>query len=85
MKLIDKNTLVTEIEGCINKCNDKKKSCPVNTQVEAICDNEINTFKEVISLINNLEVKEMDLEKESELIANGIMISVQSNKYGTNI
>ena len=24
-------------------------------------------------------------EKESELIANGIMISVQSNKYGTNI
>lgn len=34
--------------------------------------------------LDTLEVKEVDLEKESELIANGIMISVQSNKYGTN-
>ena len=35
--------------------------------------------------INKLEIKEVDIEKESELIANSIMISVQSNKYGTNI
>ena len=32
-----------------------------------------------------LEVKDVDLEKESELIANEIMIGVQANKYHTNI
>lgn len=58
--LIDKDALVAEIERCINRCNDKKRSCPVNTQIEAICDNKINAFKEVISLINTIEVKEVD-------------------------
>ena len=33
----------------------------------------------------DIEVKEVDLEKEAELIANGIMIGVQANKYHTNI
>lgn len=33
----------------------------------------------------NLEVKEVDVEKESELIANSIMISVQANLYHTNV
>lgn len=40
---------------------------------------------EVRSFVNTVEVNEVDLEKESELIANGIMISVQSNKSGTNV
>ena len=33
----------------------------------------------------DLEVKEVDVEKESELIANSIMISVQANLYHTNV
>ena len=52
-----------------------------------------DTVEDIAELCNHIldgdygklvEVKEVDLEKESELIANGIMISVQSNKYGTN-
>lgn len=58
---IDKSALVAEIEKCINKCNEKKHSCPVNTQVEAICNNKINAYNEVISHLNTLEVKEVDL------------------------
>ena len=53
-----------------------------------------DTVEDIAELFNHIldgdygklvEVKEVDLEKESELIANGIMISVQSNKYGTNV
>lgn len=64
MKLIDKDALLAEIEKCVYRCNEKKHSCPVNTQVEAICDNKINAYNEIISHINTLEVKEVDLEKE---------------------
>jgi hypothetical protein len=41
--------------------------------------------RQIIDFLDTFETKEVDFEKESELIANGIMISVQSNKYGTNI
>lgn len=67
MKLIDKDALVAEIEKCINRCNEKKRSCPVNTQVEAICDNKINAYNEIVSCLNALEVKEVDLEKLGEI------------------
>lgn len=64
MKLIDKAALVAEIENCIDKCNAKKKFCPVNTQVEAVCDNKIHAYKEILFFISALEVKEVDLWKE---------------------
>ena len=38
-----------------------------------------------LDFIDTLEVKEVNLEKEAELIANGIMVGVQSNKYNTVI
>jgi hypothetical protein len=38
-------------------------------------------LKDILSFFDTLEVKEIDLEKEAELIANGIMIGVQANKY----
>lgn len=63
---ISKAALVAEIENCINRCNIKKQSCPVNTQVEAICDNKIYAYKELLSFLNTLEVKDVDLEKEIE-------------------
>ena len=61
--LIDKDAVVAEINNCIDKCNIKKQSCPVNTQVEAICDNKIHAYKELLSFINSQEIKEVDLEK----------------------
>lgn len=44
-------------------------------------------IKDILDFITSLkqEQPEVDVEKKSELIANGIMISVQANKYGTNI
>ena len=62
--LIDKDALVAEINNRIDICNIKKQSCPVNTQVEAICDNKIHAYKELLSFIDSQEVKEVDLEKE---------------------
>ena len=49
-------------------------------------DSDIALYKFSVQLIKNidtLEVKEVDLKKEAELIANGIMIGVQANKYNT--
>ena len=42
-------------------------------------------LKEILSFLDTLEVKDVDVEKESELIANSIMISVQANLYHTNV
>ena len=81
---IDKDALVAEIERRIKSIN----SCPfryAELGSEKLDEGEINAYNEMLSFINTLEVKKVDLEKESELIANSIMISVQSNKYGTNI
>ena len=64
MKLIDKDILVAEIDNCVDRCNIKKRSCPVNTQVEAICDNKIHAYKELLFFLNALETKEVDIEKE---------------------
>lgn len=74
---ISKSDLLAEIER-LEKKNSKSE------YVYDSLDTEY-TLKSIRSFLNTLEVKEVDLEKESELIANGIMISVQSNKYGTNI
>ena len=75
MKLIDKDAVITEIKNCIDRCNAKKRSCPVNTQVEAICDNKIYAYKEVLSCLDTLEVKDMN-----EVPAN-VMLNQYDNKY----
>ena len=61
---LSKDALVAEINNRIDICNIKKQSCPVNTQVEAICDNKMHAYKELLSFIDSQEVKEVDLEKE---------------------
>ena len=77
MKLIDKTAVVEEIDRLRDFANDR-------WDIEEV--NGVDKFLDkLIPYINSLKEKEVDLEKESELIANGIMISVQSNKYGTNI
>jgi len=58
MKLIDKDALVAEIEKRINGLKD----CHADTV--AGYNREISGLKRLLSFINNLEVKEVDLEKE---------------------
>ena len=60
MRLIDKDVLVAEIEK-------KKKllpwgSCALQISMECNCKNE--AYDDVISLLNTIEVKEVDLESE---------------------
>ena len=69
MKLIDKSALVAEIEKRIKEHHSGYLVC----------------LKDILSFLDSLEVKEVDVEKESELIANSIMISVQANLYHTNV
>ena len=73
---INKSAAVAEIERI------KKEECPTDTY-EGRC--KLLWLEQFLSSINTLEVKDVDLEKESELIANEIMIGVQANKYHTNI
>lgn len=79
---IDKDALLAEIERLKADALQKKSQCK-RSGLERIM-HQIGAYNKIISFLDTLEVKEVDWEKESELIANGIMISVQSNKYGTN-
>ena len=75
VQYISKDALVAELN---------RKKIPFKRDVE---DGNYPTYLCAImdfeDYINTLEVKEVDLDKEAELIANGIMISVQANKYNT--
>ena len=66
---IEKDDLVAEITSL-----KVKYDCGWNCAIDKVLDH-----------IEDIEAREVDLEKESELIANSIMVSVQPNKYGTNI
>ena len=71
---IDKEKIVAEIERRINEIDEfGTYLSPKGTLTNLLCH------------LDTLEVKDVDLEKESELIANEIMIGVQANKYHTNI
>lgn len=80
---IDKDALIAEIEKLV----DKREYHEGNVLFYdcGYHDGINDTLDALKEKINTLEVKEVDFEKEAELIANGIMISVQANKYGTNI
>ena len=80
---IDKDILITEIERLKSDVLQKKDKCK-RSGLERIM-HQIGAYNKILSLLNTIEVKEVDLEKEAELIANGIMISVQANKYHTNV
>jgi hypothetical protein len=56
MKLIDKDALVTEIE--------RRKKYYENIQmIKPVYDSNIEDFNELLSFLNTLEVKEVDLNK----------------------
>ena len=60
MKLIDKSALVAEIE--------RMKNYYENIQmIKPVYESNIEDFNELLSFIENLEVKEVDLDFEQEL------------------
>ena len=73
-QLIDIADVISAIEALEDRNN-----CGTYDFIEA----KSIAYKQVREAVNAIEVKEVDLEKESELIANGIMIGVQANKYHT--
>jgi len=87
MELIDKSALVAEIEKRIKECDKLANAASDNNLSNSLQANEllIRQYTSLLSIIDTLDVKDVDLEKESELIANEIMIEVQANKYHTNI
>jgi hypothetical protein len=78
-KYIDKDEVVAEIEKRIKKLK--------NLHFDTVTSyaREISCLERLLSFIDTLEVKDLNIEKESELIANKIMIGVQANKYHTNV
>jgi hypothetical protein len=81
VKYIDKTAVKAELEKCYNEC--LKRAKIIDSEYwNAKADAYLNAL---VILDNTLEVKEVDVEKESELIANSIMISVQANLYHTNV
>jgi len=62
MKLIDKNTLVTEIERL--KANALQKKCKCKRSGLERIMHQIGAYNKILSFLNILEVKEVDLEKE---------------------
>ena len=70
MKLINKNALVAEIEKRKIIAREKAEiaSDNSNVPVAALWSGKENICIELLSLIDTLEVKEVDLEKEIELI-----------------
>lgn len=84
MELIKKSAVVAEIERLIERAKAERVLYP-KTILAAKNYLLIEDYNKLLSFLDSLKVKEVDVEKESELIANGIMISVQANKYGTNI
>ena len=83
VQYVDKSALVAEIERRIKQFVKENSTLLKNSDNAKELRSRIIMCKEVLSILNTLEVKEVDLEKEAELIANGIMIGVQANKYNT--
>ncbi len=73
MKLIDKDALVAEIQK-LDALHHLSKNLSGELFIEGL-----------FRFLDTSEVKEVDIEKEAELIANGIMIGVQANKYKTAV
>lgn len=82
MKLIDKDVLAAEIEGLVSngklKCQQSKEN---NDQVSYIAWSEhIATCGKILSFLDTLEVKEVDLEKEM-----GKYLDVNNIEYGFQV
>ena len=64
MELIDKSAVVAEIERRIDSNNEKAASYSSGSEHDYLCRVKENVYKDLISFLNTIEVKEIDLEKE---------------------
>lgn len=81
MKLIDKDTLVAEIESYIN---DTKFSQKAGMIKKRNAETKITIFKSVLSLIDTLEVKEADLDEVARKWEDKVYLEKGwQNEYGT--
>ena len=64
MHLIDKDEAVSRIKRRIDEINDRTASYPSDSEHDYLCRIEEGAYKNSIHIINSLEVKEVDLEKE---------------------
>ena len=63
MKLIDKAALVAEIERRIDRNNEKAASYPSSSEHDYLCRVKEKVYKSLLSFLDTLEVKEVDLEE----------------------
>jgi hypothetical protein len=77
---INKSAVVAEIEKRYNEYTSS-----ILKHYDACKEAKAQELGKILTILDTLEVKEVDVEKESELIANSIMISVQANLYHTNV
>lgn len=77
---IKKSDIIAEIDTLQEATMDKNQNF-----LSSYDEGKFDALSALEYFLDTLEVKEVDLEKESELIANEIMIGVQANKYHTNI
>jgi archaellum component FlaC len=86
---ISKSAVKAEIKGKIENINlnyINAGSHPSDTDVnKRLQDGISKSLQSLLSFLDTLDVKEVDLEKESELIADDIMINVQASKYHTHV
>lgn len=73
---IDKAAVVAELEKLYDLEYDNTSNLSCGKKI---------MLRNILLFLNTLDVKEVNVEKESELIANSIMISVQANLYHTNV
>ena len=83
VQYINKDHVVAEIKRYKHKADERLKIKGRSLAEERKDSALQNLCGNLLYFIDTIEVKEVDLEKEAELIANGIMISVQANKYNT--
>jgi hypothetical protein len=72
---IDKDAVVAEIKERIDRDNEKAASYPDNSETDYLYRVKEAVYKDLLSFLNTLEVKEVDLEKE---------ISFQWSKFCLN-
>jgi hypothetical protein len=65
--LIDKDRIVAEIKERINRDNEKAASYSDGSEFDYFYRLKESLYKDLLSFINTLEVKEVDLEKEIKL------------------
>ena len=76
MKLIDKDALIAEIERRIEAHKETLKNCDSSIS-EMVLKGSMSAYQSLLHFFNTLEVKEVDLEKELDMVID----SLNDDKY----